>query len=335
MNNYNYNNFFGYGYSLDYYYYNGYNPFGCIIYYKCLEMCAVFGNYNYYDDFKRNGSNTSLNNTVGRYDCNEKGKYCKSSNQTYPANDNIRLEVKKTFDYKLPSGIYQYVVKPTGYSLHKKPVNSNFRYINYSNLPVHYSTPTGRYDISLHFNSFGTNNKFNKYFFNGVVFGSGLQNSISCEEDYNCTYKVSNDILKPNKPNKPNSKYEELNIVFRQISLTNPFPGKNGNGRTSGSNWTGQEEIITKNRGLENPEAIFFEKEPMYKITLNPSLIRTIRQYNRTQVGGYGNFDFECLGNQVAEDLGLECRSNFIRNKFRTWFTGCGLSNDWDACSRS
>ena len=125
-------------------------------------------------------------------------------------------------------------------------------------------------------------------------------------------------------------------MVFRVISLTNPFPGKNGTGRTPGSNWNSDsiQKYITRNRNLQDPERIYFDREPMYEIKLTPSVIRQIRSYNRTQTlynhGGYADFNLDC-----ETGTGRQCKSRFIRETFRTYFnqSRCGMSNDWNRCS--
>lgn len=263
--------------------------------------------------------------TRSKYECKTDGKACTLTGTiTYPKNDWVRQYTTKEYDYNLPNNTYRYILKPSGESTSTiSSPYTNYIDLGYGNLPVHYSRPSGNYDIYLTFNSFGTNQKFNTY----------IQNK-QCSNRYDCQYRVINDFM--DNPNNPTTDPEGLDVVFRVISLTNPFPGKNGTGRTPGSNWNSDsiQKYITRNRNLQDPERIYFDREPMYEIKLTPSVIRQIRSYNRTQTlynhGGYADFNLDC-----ETGTGRQCKSRFIRETFRTYFnqSRCGMSNDWNRCS--
>lgn len=93
-------------------------------------------------------------------------------------------------------------------------------------------------------------------------------------------------------------KIEDI-LIYRPIDLSNPFPGKNGKGRTAGSNWS--ESDIT-NYIKSRQEA--YTKKPMYSFTLTPSNIKKIREYNKTHT--YDDFNLNC------RDEGSACFSEFI-----------------------
>ena len=59
---------------------------------------------------------------------------------------------------------------------------------------------------------------------------------------------------------------DNLNVVFRPISLSNPFPGIDGKGRTPGSNWKNHLSVITNNRSLSDPERIFLIENQCIKL---------------------------------------------------------------------
>ena len=118
------------------------------------------------------------------------------------------------------------------------------------------------------------------------------------------------------------------NIIYRPISLDNPFPSIDADGRVTGANWcygndcdnTNQvvTSVITNNRGVKTEE-IYKERDPLYTINLTPGLIKEIREYN--DKNPYDDFNLECGSN------GLNCKSNFIRDEFKNYFSGCGIRN--------
>lgn len=103
-------------------------------------------------------------------------------------------------------------------------------------------------------------------------------------------------------------------VIYRPISLINPFPGIEGDGRDSGSNWVGTKEIngkkynvvdyyITNNRGYKDYE-LYQQGKPLYVIELNSQNIKEIREYNKKH--NYNDFDLTCVA-------GEKCISNFLR----------------------
>ena len=76
-------------------------------------------------------------------------------------------------------------------------------------------------------------------------------------------------------------------MEFRSISKSNPFVGKNGNGRKTGSNWCSgtdgsSNNSVVKDIILNRNDSYNSTKEgPIYIIELNASDIKKIRQYNK------------------------------------------------------
>ena len=136
---------------------------------------------------------------------------------------------------------------------------------------------------------------------------------------YSCNFSSEGYTDDPNNPSG-------INVIFRPISLNNPFPGKIGNGRTTGYNWcygnncSNTNDIvkakITNNRSVETEE-IYKDLDPLYTITLNPATIKSIRSYN--DENKYDDFNLTCSN-------GNKCLSKFIRDKFENYFSGCGIS---------
>lgn len=128
-------------------------------------------------------------------------------------------------------------------------------------------------------------------------------------------------------------KNKGLNIIYRTISLENPFPSKDADanvnqneltigmfnttikGRYPGSNWNSVTLVknkILNNRGYNGSE-IYQEAKPLYVIELDPTAIKKIREYNKNQEdkGGYADFTLNCTN-------GAYCISSFIRSGITT-----------------
>lgn len=114
-----------------------------------------------------------------------------------------------------------------------------------------------------------------------------------------------------------------LRIIYRTISLENPFPGKNISnkvlgfnddvkGRFPGTNWNDltlvRKHILTS-RGYDG--SAIYQEEPLYTFVLNTGTINAIRRYNETREasGGYADYTLDCkLSHSRA------CISDFVHN---------------------
>ena len=111
---------------------------------------------------------------------------------------------------------------------------------------------------------------------------------------------------------------KDYELVFRPISLSNPFPGSNGKGRTPNSKVWDTDKIDTYIKNRQDT----YTKKPLYSVTLTPSQIQNIREYNRTHK--YDNFDLKCVGSKT----GTACYSSFIRTYLNTNKSICANIND-------
>ena len=103
-------------------------------------------------------------------------------------------------------------------------------------------------------------------------------------------------------------------VIYRPISLIEPFPGKDGNKRTPGNNWnkivkTADGRVysygdyyIRLRRGYKDYE--IYQTEPLYVIKLDGNKIQAIRKYNDKH--DYNDFELTCIN-------GENCVSNFLR----------------------
>lgn len=232
-------------------------------------------------------------------------------------NKTVSKQIENSYEFKMPSNIYRYVLKDTGESVDSNSskltneIKNNKRYINigYPNYPVHFTTPTGTYPISLTYKNIGSDGKFVK------------------SQLYNCTYKVINRIIPCvgedcDNPDCTGDKCDRcygnhcdggptvgngMNVIYRPISLTNPFPGENGNGRSAGTNWTSKDitDYITNNR--KTKQNAVYNQEPLYSFTLTANSIKKIKNYNATTK--YDDFNLKC-----TQPYGKRCTSNFLKS---------------------
>ena len=141
------------------------------------------------------------------------------------------------------------------------------------------------------------------------------------------SFGFSNTCWNTNK--KPNT-----NIVYRTISLDNPFPGKDGEGRIPGTNWyeysykylDDNNKIVS--RSVSGNE-LYTEKKPIYVIELTPTIIKNIRNYNNNHK--YDDFELDCksYGNG-------KCISSFLHdNEYFSLSGTCSKAtnkNKFDEC---
>ena len=132
-----------------------------------------------------------------------------------------------------------------------------------------------------------------------------------------------------------------LRIIYRTISLENPFPGKNISnkvdefnddvkGRFPGANWNDKKlvrnHILTvKRQGILYDGSAIYKGDPLYEFELTPATINAIREYNEQQVseGGYADFTLDCkLNNSRA------CVSSFVHNPDLSGLKGGACSNE-------
>ena len=111
---------------------------------------------------------------------------------------------------------------------------------------------------------------------------------------------------------------KDYELVFRPISLSDPFPGSNGKGRTPNSKvWTSEKigRYISSRKDA-------YTKKPLYSVTLTSSQIKNIRKYNKNHK--YDDFNLKCVGSKT----GTACYSDFIRTYLNTNKSVCANTND-------
>jgi len=235
---------------------------------------------------------------------------------TYPYNQykfvgeakNIIYSAYKEAKFKLPTeGMYVSVDKQTGISqMTNLPTTA---YIG-PHLPVKYNSKVTDNNITLNIATLGSSNKFESKF-------------KSCDE-YKCKFIINQDII--GEPDLG------LNVVYRPISLSNPFPDESGRGRQTGKNWCAEDDcsynnsvvqsVILNNRGVSG-ERIYFDLDPLYTVTLTPADIKSIREYNK----GRDYTDFSLRKETTAD--GEKWKSTFLEELN---VTGCAYKNYSGRC---
>lgn len=245
---------------------------------------------------------------LGSTNC-QKQEYTELRNYT---NTSIYSKISEKFKYTMPEKTYRYIQKTDGKAVDQVSgdILTNKRYIDigYPNYPVYYKTPTGTYPMQLTYQNIGTNGHF-------------VDSAV-----YSCKYKVINRIIPCTGADcyDPDCVGEHcdrnydngggdtglngLNIIYRPISLTNPFPSETGTGREAGVNWTESDisNYITKNRKVTENDV--YNKTPIYSFTLTPASIKKIKGYNSTTE--YSDFNLTCS----SQKNGKRCTSNFLKN---------------------
>ncbi|MDD3048861.1 MAG: hypothetical protein PHQ89_02590 [Bacilli bacterium] len=116
-----------------------------------------------------------------------------------------------------------------------------------------------------------------------------------------CDYSVDNKIF-PQKKDDNYKEYGAMAFSFRQISLTNPFPG-----RAARENWLGYENLIT-----DKGKTVYNAKTAQYAVALSPADMLSIREYN--EQNAYSVFN---MRNGTEKSL-------FIHNYFSRFFEKAG-----------
>lgn len=134
-------------------------------------------------------------------------------------------------------------------------------------------------------------------------------------------------------------------IIYRVISLENPFPGKNiankvsgfnftVTGRYPGANWNSQKLVnaqILNNRGVRSDSV--YKKPPLYVFDLDSKTVQRIRAYNKQAADGYNDFTLECSKSTDMVKAGTHCVSkNFVHNSTYGLVGGaCSNATGFDA----
>lgn len=262
------------------------------------------------------------------------------------------------------------------YSVENKGATLNYIDLGIGNFPVSFGAKTGIYgrnqanggDLSLSFYNIGhminNESKVENY-----LSGVAKDNINSTYSEYSCKFKVTTGLFTPPDgdqecdPNvdpscDPNDNPDDGNpssggddctgnnclggirVIYRPISLTDPFPDINAEGRNSGSNWCTEsgctketslsiKNYILNNRGVEDYE--IYDIEPMYTFILTPTIIKEIREYNDNN--SYASYSGTLSGQTydfVCNKQGGTCISEYFTHLIdRTNATGTCVADKY------
>lgn len=234
------------------------------------------------------------------------------------------------------------VYKGTGELILKGSLKDDGSTININNLPAN-AIAIQNYADSFFVPSYTGTGTYKNALAEDVKITSPIGN-LNLSFSVLCNLKVKNnaftceDDCDPDNPD-PSTVTSGINVIYRPISLKNPFPqtkGLKSENRDRLGKWSYDSvvsTIITNNRGVNTDEV--YNLTPMYTITLTPSDIKKIREYNKKN--SYNNFNddtFKCTD-------GLYCKSNFIwgfnpeLDNFSYLFNtseSCAISDNWYNC---
>lgn len=257
-------------------------------------------------------------------------------NQKYPSNNTVTEITTIDRFYKLESNLYRFITKEgISYSSSiKKSVNDID--LEFSNIPIAYSTLTGKKNFNLAYDKvlFGNNQNFKNYVLGTDNYYNSTDNkAYKRNGQYTCNYIVTSEFQEI--PGNNGEEPIDVTVIYRPISLLHPFPNYNAKGRDSGFNWKNFENYILNNRNVEGDKV--YELKPMYEFYITASNIINIRKYNdsKDDEGNYADFNLTCVD-------GKYCTSEFIRKgKNKNYFSyttnngGVCITSDkttWESC---
>ena len=323
----------------------GYNSFSAEITYKAESLNKNNGNSNF--------KYVNILNAKGFKDASN---YKNNTYKTLTSNINIGIPTEtpsntytNTINLNIPNDdLLSKITDSKIYSksFSKNASTSNYCKISYSKKSVSATTCTNAYT-----NILSKSNKNNLKAYNITYTGSSATTTQSSKNG-TCTFSVIFNISEKecNKITGANIKTNFINtedytkiifdnntsnstigeacnfdievkdyeLVFRPISLSDPFPGFNGKGRTPNSKvWTTSniDTYIKKRQDV-------YTKKPLYSVTLTSSQIKNIRKYNKNHK--YDDFNLKCVGSKT----GTDCYSDFIRTYLNTNKSVCANTND-------
>lgn len=152
------------------------------------------------------------------------------------------------------------------------------------NFPVNFNSAIGEHEIKIEYKC------------------TDGANDIYAEEADACIYNVEGCkegvcVPKYEGGGNGNNNNGGVEVIYRVVDLKNPFPN-----RVAGSNWEGNEKLITNNRGVDDNSV--YNLTPYYTIELDPAKIKEIRNDNKNI--DYGSFEnLKCTN-------GENCKSAYV-----------------------
>lgn len=238
---------------------------------------------------------------------------------------------KNTFVYQISGDVNRYISINDAYNKKSVGINNYFDYGRaMASTPINIKSGSTNYYVDYY-------DLFSDSFLQILTTADNKRikkSEVKSDTDAVCPYNIIERNIEKPVPIQDKDSWENpdiglkmpaIRLLYRPISLSVPFPGRNyiGIQREAGSNWTEEaiDTYITNNRGVVEDEV--YNKDPIYVINLDSSTIKAIREYNKNN--SYDDFTLSCTAGK-----GTECISNFLRNYERDY----NLFIEDTACSK-
>lgn len=295
--------------------------------------------YAYYDDMVKKYTSETSNNTN---DCvpttvpavsSCSGNSCSGVSSinyctTYERTDS------DTITFEMKDDVYRYVLKnPSNLTVKSIDISNlpgytsgskftvNWSDVGYGNFPVPFYLGDYKGNIIIEYGNLGhttdgVSTEVDRIL--NLVDNSAPQyGQFGNYHEWRCEYNVETDLIPDGGPS-------DINVIYREIDLYNPFPDTNSNGRLTGANWCDEDNCYWDNRNytvnsyiLQNRNVTgddLYGLEPMYTFIMTPSDIIQIRRYNdkntySSYTGSLDNnsYDFKCTTGKNRN-----CRSGYL-----------------------
>lgn len=259
--------------------------------------------------------------TLVKYDCDKtphEGVYCEVKTKTYPSNGFVAARTSTEYQYRQETTFSTQLF--TGKVVTGVP-GKDFVKMEDNSWPIMLDRKDGIYNICYYFENLGSKGQFKpftddscKYIVTNELPVYDCNDSMSYHECYECPDGEDCDAC-PDGEDCDDSIKSTLGVYFRSVDLSNLFPnsiydaksiGNISSVRELGFNWKDKGEII-KEIQSKGSDIWTSTSHPEVVVTLTPSAIRNIKQYNTGT--NYLENSLDC----DARDL--SCSSKFLKNE--------------------
>ena len=282
------------------------------------KKCYVYKTYGTNNSFKNGDSiqelsNVATSNMLYKND-KEYKDYVKNVNLIYNKSNQIKEGESTPFDYEVKEYKSYYELQANSV------MEYNFNRIYYNLLTGKVTSQQNDVNTNVDSGYYGIVSNFNDVTDSGILEFKYTYTPSSAKKDQITQQAICN-YQTTHNPLIPPPSYNNLDIEFRTITTSNPFSGRSGKTRNVGSNWcvSNADGIIVSCSGLSSENSTIANyitnsnnsynqtgDGPKYTITLTPSIIKEIRDYNKET--SYDDFKFTC------DNEGNNCKSDFLKH---------------------
>lgn len=324
------------GYEENYTYKNSYNISIANEYKNNIEITKTYNKSEKWSDYcgscgsEYTTSSTPNTETLVKYDCNSTpsaGVYCIVKYEEYPSNGLVvATNISKSFHYQSTQFSTQLF---TGKVVDGLPGTDYLQMPEFS-WPIASNRKSDKYDLCYTISDLGStdsvirkNNPFSDIIDNTSCkyFVTNELNNYDCDDDYDghechgCS--ENDDSCHDGGTNDDADKHDSMGVFYRSVDLTDLFPNSKFSPynkeklnqdfkRVVGFNWINKDSVIDK---IQSDGKDIWTTEPEFTVTLTPSAIKNIKDYNKNV--NYLDVNREAL-NCSADNL--NCTSSFLKD---------------------